>query len=374
MIGWGLGLLGIIVSILIALGYFPKFQGENQQLLEEIRKSNKEIREYIKRIGAESFSNDPDKTEKAIENFRKNPQTALLGEAIKEAFKFQQQEKFKEAINKWSDIASSAAEASDNNLAARSRLSVGFLLEKQGKLQDAIAAYNEVLHLKPDYATAYFNRGNAKNKLKKFLPAIADFNEALRFKSDYAAAYNNRGTAKISLGQHKAAIADFNEAIRLKPDHVGAYNNRGHAKSDLGQHDAAIADYNEAIRLNPNLGKTYNNRGTAKSNLGRQKAAIKDYNEAIRLNPNLAQPYYNRGNAKFKLSQYTAAIIDYDEAIRLNQHYTKAYNNRGLAKAKLGRKVEARKDFEKARDLARLAGNESLAGRAVQELKKLDEE
>ena len=60
------------------------------------------------------------------------------------------------------------------------------------------------------------------------------------------------------------------------------------------------------------------------------------------------------------------------EAIRLKPDYVEVYFNRGNAKSKPGRIDEARQDFEKARDLARKVGNDSLVALAEQALRKLD--
>ena len=40
---------------------------------------------------------------------------------------------------------------------------MGITLKDQGKLEEAIEAYKEALSIKPDYADAYYNMGNALN-------------------------------------------------------------------------------------------------------------------------------------------------------------------------------------------------------------------
>ena len=106
--------------------------------------------------------------------------------------------------------------------------------------------------------------------------------------------------------------------------------------------------------------------------LGQRAEAISDYDEAIHLKPDYAEAYNNRGVVKRELGQYEDAIADFDKAIRLKLNYTKAYYNRGVAKGALGLIDEARQDFEKARDLARDAGNDSIADLAEQRLRNLD--
>jgi predicted O-linked N-acetylglucosamine transferase (SPINDLY family) len=65
---------------------------------------------------------------------------------------------------------------------------MGIALQAQGKLDEAITAYNKALSLKPDYAEAYNNMGLALQAQGKLDEAIAAYNKALSLKPDYAAA------------------------------------------------------------------------------------------------------------------------------------------------------------------------------------------
>ena len=47
--------------------------------------------------------------------------------------------------------------------------------------------------------------------------AVAEYDEAIRLDPRYAKAYGNRGVVYTALGQHQRAIQDFDEAIRLDP-------------------------------------------------------------------------------------------------------------------------------------------------------------
>ena len=192
---------------------------------------------------------------------------------------------------------------------------VGASLKSVGGI--AIADYNQALSIKPDFATAYNNRGNAKSNLGDKQGAIADYNQAISLQPDYANAYNNRGIVKSNLGDKQGAIADYNQALSIKPDYATAYYNRGLAKSDLGDKQGAIADYNQALSLQPDFATAYNNRGNAKSNLGDKQGAIADYNQAISLQPDYANAYNNRGIVKSNLGDKQGAIADYQTAAQL---------------------------------------------------------
>ena len=69
------------------------------------------------------------------------------------------------------------------------------LFQDQGKLEEAIEAYKKALSIKPDYAEAYNNMGNAFQDQGKLNEAIDAYKKALSIKPDYAEAYNNMGIA-----------------------------------------------------------------------------------------------------------------------------------------------------------------------------------
>ena len=238
-----------------------------------------------------------------------------------------------------------AANVGENTMASLTDKAIAqaVFLQQENKKDEAIEKWRAVAHIAKGIdndlaARAWFSVGYLLRDENSESCVLAN-DEAIRLKPDFAEAYNNRGVAKAALGQRAEAITDFDEAIRLKPDFAEAYYNRGITKAELGHHKDAIADYDEAIRLKPDYAKAYNNRGVEKAALGQRTEAIADYDEAIRLKPDFAEAYYNRGNAKAALD-----LID-----------------------------EARQNFEKARDLARDAGNDSLADMAEQRLRGLND-
>ena len=128
---------------------------------------------------------------------------------------------------------------------------MGVTLKEQRKPDEAIAAYNKALSIKPDYAEAYNNMGNALKDQGKLDEAIAAYNKALSIKPDYANAYNNMGVTLQEQGKLDDAIAAYNKALSIKPDYADAYNNMGNALQEQGKLDDAIAAYNKALSIKP---------------------------------------------------------------------------------------------------------------------------
>jgi len=80
---------------------------------------------------------------------------------------------------------------------------------------------------------------------------LASYNRAIALKPDYAGAFNNRGNALQELGRTDEALASYNQAIALKPDDADAFNNRGDTFRKLRCFDEAGASYTQAIALMP---------------------------------------------------------------------------------------------------------------------------
>ncbi len=63
----------------------------------------------------------------------------------------------------------------------------------QDRIDEAIAHYERALVLKPDYATAHNNLGNALMRQDRMEEAQAHYERALALNPDYANAHNNLG-------------------------------------------------------------------------------------------------------------------------------------------------------------------------------------
>ena len=94
-------------------------------------------------------------------------------------------------------------------------------------------SFDKAIVLKPDYAEAYSNRGNALMELRQYPAALASFDVAILKKPDYAEAYSNRGKMLQSLRQVPAALDSLDRALRLKPDTDYLRGIRLHAKQFL---------------------------------------------------------------------------------------------------------------------------------------------
>ena len=220
------------------------------------------------------------------------------------------------------------------------------------ELNNAIREFGQAIVLAPDFADAYFNRGNAYYKDKDYDHAIVDYTDAIKIDPKYADAYNNRGNAYADKKDYDRAIADYTQTIKLNPNRAITYNNRASVYHKKKDYDRAIADFNQIIKLDPRV-DTYNNRGLVYLDKGDYDRAIADFNQIIKLfdpkyyrvggdnmggreyyytiynyghskgkpNESIAIAYNNRANAYYKKKDYDRAIKDFNEAIKMSRGF-----------------------------------------------------
>lgn len=195
---------------------------------------------------------------------------------------------------------------------------------------------------------ACYERGTALREQKRFIEALAAFDDAIARKPDYAEAHNSRGIVLASVERLEDSLAAFDLAVGHKPDYAEAYNNRAIVLQDLKRLDAALESFDKALSLQLNNARVHNNRGVVLGELQRFDEAIASYDEAIALQPDYAEAYYNRAMALHELKRFDEALASFAQAIALKPDYADAYNNRGVLLQDLKRVDEALADFDRA--------------------------
>jgi len=187
----------------------------------------------------------------------------------------------------------------------------------QGKLEEAIAAHNKALLIKPDFAEAHNNIGAAFQSQGKFEEASAAYNKALLIKPDYARAHYNLGITLQELGRLEEAVASYRKAIALIPDYAEAHYNLGNTLQELGRSKDAEASYRKAIAFKPDYAEAHSNLGITLRELGRSKDAEASYKRAIALKPDYADAHSNLGVTLQELGKLEAALVQYKKSFEL---------------------------------------------------------
>ncbi len=167
-------------------------------------------------------------------------------------------------------------------------------LHEQGKLDEAIAQYQQALRLKPDYPDAHNNYANALRAKGLVEEAIHHYRMAIAYNPGYADAYNNLGLALYAQGEFSQAADCYRQAVTLRPNYPQAHNHLGNALKELGDFKQAVEHYRQAIALKPDYAKAYNNWGNIFRDEGDLATAIQYYDQAIAIEPEFAEAHWNK--------------------------------------------------------------------------------
>ena len=98
---------------------------------------------------------------------------------------------------------------------AATHLSDGLALAWRGEWDDAIAAFDQAIALKPKFAFAYLNRGLAYQREGDAARAAADLDLAIKYAPYAARGFYNRGVLRREQGNQRGANADASRAVAL---------------------------------------------------------------------------------------------------------------------------------------------------------------
>ncbi len=132
-----------------------------------------------------------------------------------------------------------------------------FALNGLGRLAEAIGTCLWVIQNHRDCAPAWFGLGAAQARQGRDEEAIAAYRTALQWKPDYVAAANNLGTLLTNRNDFDGAVAAFRSVLQMAPGDTPAHNNLGITLLELGCHEEALASYRRALACDPTSAKAH---------------------------------------------------------------------------------------------------------------------
>jgi tetratricopeptide (TPR) repeat protein len=181
----------------------------------------------------------------------------------------------------------------DDPMAANDNLERGLILQELGRYEEALAACDRALRLRPDRADIHRLRGVVLVGLKRYDEAIQSFDICLSRGTPSAALYEARGLALSWRGSYARAISDFTMAINAGKRTASLYENRGWAYLSSGAPDLAMHDFDNALRLDPSNGRALSGRALAHVQLRKPREAVIDARASVSANPNDPRQIYN---------------------------------------------------------------------------------
>ncbi len=217
-----------------------------------------------------------------------------------------------------------------NSREAKSWLKKGNAFFDQGKYEDAIPCYDNVIEKDPNNKWGWINKGWALAELKKHGEAISCLDHTTEMYPKSADVWSRKGFALNSLNKFDDAIVAFDKAIELKPKFADAWNGKGIVLCNTEKYDEAIQAYDKATIIRPKFALAWSNKGLALANRGKYDEAIKAYDEAIRLDPNNVMARINKGGALGQQGKHDEAVGVIDEAIEIDPQTATLWSLKGL--------------------------------------------
>jgi Flp pilus assembly protein TadD len=108
---------------------------------------------------------------------------------------------------------------------------LGMALLKQGKVDEAIRHFEEVLKFRPDFVDSHKELGHTLMQQNKLEQAVRVYRKVLQIQPDEPIVLNALGIALGKQGKLDEAIECFNKVLLIEPDSAEAHNNLKYAQS-----------------------------------------------------------------------------------------------------------------------------------------------
>ncbi len=235
----------------------------------------------------------------------------------------------------------------------------------EGKLAEAIAAYERAIQIDPDNDVPYIRQsrllvytGNTAKAVDRAAQAVllnptspenlAYYCRALDWEAQYGAAFDvcscalelapNYAEANAFLAEVYADQSDWfsartaaRQALDANFQSLDAQHNMGYVLEIQGRYAEAAEFYENAISLAPNLAPLYIAAGRSYYWMGDFETAADRFKAAIRLNPADPEAYDRLGWTYHTNGEFTRAADALEQGIGVDPAYDRAWGHLGLA-------------------------------------------
>ena len=199
-------------------------------------------------------------------------------------------------------------------------------LYDEGKLLQAIDAFQEAVQVEPDNPSIYLDLSRAQIYTNQHEAALESAEKALILNSNNPLAHAMKAWALDFTGDYTQAEAAVKRALELDPNSALAHavyaeilmDQALTSQGDLGTLDRAIEESREALALDPNLLESRRARGYVLWNTGNYEEAVQEYRAAVAINDKIADLHMALGYNYHFLGDYALAVEEFLQAYALS--------------------------------------------------------
>uniref|UniRef100_A0A0E0Q3C1 Suppressor of RPS4-RLD 1 n=1 Tax=Oryza rufipogon TaxID=4529 RepID=A0A0E0Q3C1_ORYRU len=238
------------------------------------------------------------------------------------------------------------------------RLSRGIAQVNEGRYDQAISIFDQILRETPTYPEALIGRGTAyafqrelDSAISDFTKAVEDLTKALEFEPNSPDILHERGIVNFKFKDYNAAVEDLSTCVKRDKKNSSAHTYLGLTLSALGEYKRAedehllgikydenfldswahlsqlyldigcpekmLNNVEKVLQIDVSFGKAYHLRGILYHGMGRHRSAIKDLSVALKHESSNIECLYLRASCHHAIGEYKAAIKDYDDVLDL---------------------------------------------------------
>jgi Flp pilus assembly protein TadD len=233
----------------------------------------------------------------------------------------------------------------DHNLALNS---IGVVLAKEGRFDEAIVYFKEALKIKPDHAEARMNLAHALVKQGRMQEALIAYREALRFTPNNADIHHALGMALAWQGKYEEAVIHLKKALNRYPNSAAIHMEMGGILTRLGRFGKAESHLKAALKLEPASAKAHYHLGDVLLKQGRLEEARPQLQRAVQMEPTFGEAHHALGLLLAREGRLDEAVIHFEKAVEIAPNDARAISSLGLALAQMGRSDEAIARYKEA--------------------------
>lgn len=179
------------------------------------------------------------------------------------------------------------------------------------KYNQGLAAAEKSLKIKPTLS-GWHQLGNALFGQNNYLSAIAAYDQVLKLKPDYYDAWLGKGNAFDKLGQYKDAVAAYDKALEIQPSERKIENSSDKYAIWYYKSKAVLADkrYTDALNgldksteIKAVFTQNWIKKGKKIDEFGNEKKSLDAYKTTPEITLNYSEAQANREEALKKLNE-----------------------------------------------------------------------
>jgi len=195
---------------------------------------------------------------------------------------------------------------------------LGIVLQRAGRLGEALKAFEKAISIEPENAEHWKNFGAVLIDLNHPDQALLGLQQALKLRPRYVDAANLSGLILYRKERHAEALEFFNLSLEAEPAQADALQLRALVLMNLKRFEQALADNQRSRQLDPRDANTHNNLGTVLQKLGRYRDSLESYDRAIALRPDFVLALNGKAHSLIELRRIDQALACYARSMALD--------------------------------------------------------